>query len=86
MLDACANGRKHARLGVSVGRRAGNAVVRNRWKRRLREIFRTSASLRTAPIDLVITVNPGTTPASYHALEAEVLRGGAVLLRRLVPR
>ena len=29
-----------ARLGLAVSRRVGNAVVRNRWKRRIREGFR----------------------------------------------
>jgi ribonuclease P protein component len=30
----------HARLGITVSRRIGNAVVRNRWKRLIRECFR----------------------------------------------
>lgn len=35
------NGLHHPRLGLTVGRRVGKAIVRNKMKRLLREVFRT---------------------------------------------
>ena len=51
-----------ARLGVSVSRRVGGAVVRNRWKRRLREAFRRVRP-RLPPADYVVVVKARTVPA-----------------------
>lgn len=50
-----------ARLGVSVSRRVGNAVVRNSWKRRLREAFRRVRT-RLPPADYVVVVKARTVP------------------------
>jgi ribonuclease P protein component len=65
VLYACpaAIGTQPARLGLSVSRRIGNAVVRNRWKRRLREAFRQVRSMLPAGNDFVIVVRSGGTPA-----------------------
>ena len=44
----------NTRLGVTVSRRTGNAVTRNRWKRWIRESFRTQGADIPAGLDLVI--------------------------------
>jgi ribonuclease P protein component len=46
------------RLGISIGRHCGNAVLRNRIKRLLRESFRLLKSELPAGYDLVISVRP----------------------------
>jgi ribonuclease P protein component len=46
------------RLGLSVSRKVGSAVVRNRVKRLLREAFRTSASALPPGLDLVVVARP----------------------------
>lgn len=46
------------RLGLSVSRKVGGAVVRNRIRRRIREAFRRLKGLHTAGVDLVIVVWP----------------------------
>lgn len=49
----------YPRLGLSVSRRVGGAVVRNRWKRLLREAFRLSRSRLPDAIDLIVVPRAG---------------------------
>jgi len=58
-----------ARLGISIPRRAGKAVIRNRLRRRIREIFRRNrALLGEAKLDLVIQCRPQAANASFPQL------------------
>ena len=73
VVHGCANQLAYPRLGLSVSRRVGNAVVRNQWKRRLREAFRRHRDELPPGIDLVIIPRQGVKP-TYAAVVTSLLR------------
>ena len=53
------DGQNEARIGITVSRRVGGAVVRNRIKRRIREWFRRSRSSIPQHLDLLVIARGG---------------------------
>lgn len=60
MVYAAPNGLEWSRLGLTVSRKAGKAVRRTRWKRRLRDIFRRNKSHLPVGYDIVVIVRSST--------------------------
>lgn len=61
----------YTRIGFSVSRRVGDAVARNRVKRRLREVMRRKLTGIALGYDLVMTARPGAADARMETLEQE---------------
>ncbi|MCK7500484.1 MAG: ribonuclease P protein component [Comamonadaceae bacterium] len=53
------SGLGYSRLAVVASRKVGPAVVRNRVKRRFRELFRRNKELLGEPLDLIVITRPG---------------------------
>ncbi len=63
-----------SRLGLTVSRKVGNAVVRNKVKRRLREIFRRNKQHFPVGYDFVMIARPGTVELSFEELHQQALK------------
>lgn len=62
------------RLGLSVSKKVGNAVIRNTLRRRLREIFRAASTNVRRDLDLVVSARPSAAGVRYADLEDEFHR------------
>ncbi len=66
------NGTTARRLGLTVSRKVGNAVIRNRVRRRLREIVRHDPNGVPAGYDLVIIALSDASTATFQTLAEEL--------------
>jgi ribonuclease P protein component len=67
------------RVGMTITKRVGHAVDRNRVKRVLREVFRRHRELFPEGADVVIIAKQGAPTVGYHDALAEVTRVGSAL-------
>ena len=73
VLQAAPTGRDYWRLGLTASKKTGNAVRRNRARRRLRALARTElAKLARPGIDYVMIARYGTAERSWDDLIADL--------------
>ena len=64
------NGRDHNRLGVTVSTKLGTAVVRNRARRRLRELYRLAQPDMRQGYDLVLVARSRAVDGPWRRMNA----------------
>lgn len=70
------------RFGIVTSKRIGNAVVRNRAKRLIREVIRKNMTGLPQGYDLVIVARHNINGAAYEQIDREFLR----LIRKAVSK
>jgi ribonuclease P protein component len=76
IMLALQSGAEGFRLGLTVSRKVGNAVVRNRAKRRLREVVRLyEAPEKLAGWDIVLIGRPGAQERDFSRMREDFAQG-----------
>jgi len=77
-------GGEKSRLGVTVSRRVGGAVVRNRIKRRVRETYRVTLRTMLNPgVSLVVIARSGAGELTFDAIGSELKAATLAIIKRL---
>jgi ribonuclease P protein component len=82
IVYVCKNGRDQPRLGCSVSKKVGNAVVRNRFKRLFREAFRLTQHDLPPGLDLVL-IPRGVEEPTLEALKSSLMKLARQAARKL---
>ncbi|MBI3241577.1 MAG: ribonuclease P protein component [Chloroflexi bacterium] len=78
VLIACPNDQSNIRVGIAAGKNVGNAVARNRAKRRLRSALRQAEAQLAPGWDVVLIARPPLVKARWP----DVTEALAQLMRR----
>ncbi|MCC9603961.1 ribonuclease P protein component [Stieleria sp. JC731] len=70
------------RLGITIPKKTGNAVVRNHWKRLIRESFRTQQERVPAGFDFVVRPKKGAV-ADWKTIQKSIPKLTQKAVRRL---
>ena len=70
IVYACPNGLPHLRLGLSVSKKVGGAVKRNRLRRLFREAFRLTRHQMPAGLDLILIPRSPEEPPLAELVES----------------
>ena len=73
VLYARSNRSATNRVGITVGKKLGSAVVRNRIRRRLREIYRLNELLFLPGWDIVIVARSRSVKTNFNTLNRAYL-------------
>ena len=82
VLFGLPNSRGECRLGITVTKKVGGAVLRNRIKRVLREVFRHHRTSLAPSLDLVVNARREFAGKTTQEIEQEFLKTFSRLARR----
>ena len=68
------NNQKYNRYGISVGKKIGNAVIRNKYKRKIRHIIDNYKKSYVNNSDYIIILRKGALDKNYQELANEYIK------------
>jgi len=74
ILIYLSNKLQFSRMAVVASKKIGNAVVRNRIKRRFRALFRTNKNLLQGSFDLVVITQKSIEKIAWSAVQKEFIK------------